>query len=110
MKILHFSFVYFLLLIIIALPRNIIVDAECGNYILEPAEEECDGERLGGETCHSLDSWYSESKGMLQCNDDCQYDFSLCEAPECGDDIIEGHEDCKSSIIPCYKWQYRPCY
>ncbi len=46
----------------------------CGNGVLEPIIEECDGANLNGETCDSL----GYDGGDLDCTDTCQYDISDC--------------------------------
>ena len=53
------------------------------------ADEKCDGELLGDETCASR----GYNGGTLACNDDCTFDVSNCSG-RCGDGVISDEEDC----------------
>ena len=63
----------------------------CGNGRLDP-QEDCDGERLGGETCAGL----GYLGGTLGCTTACSFDTSGCDGPSpvCGDGIVSGMEQC----------------
>lgn len=50
----------------------------CGNETIEGTEE-CDGNALGGKTCHDM---FSGLVGTLSCKD-CKFDTSQCHAPGC---------------------------
>ncbi|MBL4684820.1 MAG: proprotein convertase P-domain-containing protein [Nannocystaceae bacterium] len=64
----------------------------CGNDILEPADESCEGDNLDGADCESIDGGFIG--GTLACGDDCSFDTSGCTSPTCGDATIEGDEEC----------------
>ena len=46
----------------------------CGNGIMDPLMEECDGINIGLQTCQSL----GLSPGLLRCNNDCSFNVSNC--------------------------------
>lgn len=50
--------------------------AECGNGVAE-ADELCDGEQLGEESCESL----GYVPGTLTCSDECTFEVSECRPP-----------------------------
>jgi hypothetical protein len=50
-------------------------------------DEQCDGQDLGGQTC----------AGVLSCTDNCQLDYSACEA-FCGDEVVLGDEECEFGV------------
>lgn len=67
---------------------------ECGDGISDRPNEVCDGPEagLGAETCEGL-GWLDG--GTLGCEDDCQaYDTSACLGTQCGNDTVEGDEEC----------------
>jgi hypothetical protein len=58
-----------------------IVD-KCGNGIVDlDVGEQCDGSNLNGETCASLQPGWS---GKLHCDDNCNYDNSMCIPDDSG--------------------------
>ena len=56
----------------------------CGDGAAE-ADEDCDGEDLGGQDCASQ----GFVDGVLLCNKDCTFDTSMCTDVACGDDVAE---------------------
>jgi hypothetical protein len=66
----------------------------CGNGIIE-ADEQCDGEALGGEDCATQ----GFLGGALGCSGDCTLDTSRCVAPVCGNGTIEGGESCDGADL-----------
>lgn len=53
----------------------------CGDNIVDVGED-CDGTNLDGEDC---DSQCFDGGGVLSCNPDCTFNFSLCSFPDtCG--------------------------
>jgi hypothetical protein len=74
----------------------------CGNNVAEGAaqgldhEEPCDGTDVRGENCSTITG---NELGLLGCLADCSdYDTGDCYDPTCGDDIIEGHEECEPGV------------
>lgn len=68
----------------------------CGNNILEPATEQCEGTNLNNQSCMSR----GFLQGDLHCELDCQFDTSMCIAPGCGNDIIEApNEQCEGTNV-----------
>jgi hypothetical protein len=65
--------------------------SECGDGVIGPGEE-CDGSNLRGLDCASLGEGFSG--GSLGCTDQCLFDVSGCESPDCGDGQIDSGEDC----------------
>ena len=74
--------------------------AVCGNGIIESnygAEEQCDGNLFGGQSCESVVG--AGSRGSLRCIG-CRIDPSNCSAPaSCGNGKIEGNERCDKTDI-----------
>lgn len=68
----------------------------CGNGAIDPTEV-CDDALLGNATCESL----GFGPGTLACGGNCEaYDTSACgAAPICGDDIINGLEECDGAAL-----------
>ncbi|MBU1535443.1 hypothetical protein KKF84_08980 [Myxococcota bacterium] len=66
----------------------------CGDSVIQPAEESCDGTNLDEETCMT----HGFHGGTLACNSSCEFDLSSCQAVGiCGDATIQGtYEDCES--------------
>ena len=70
--------------------------ARCGDGIIEPQYENCEGDDFGGYTCESLGS----AGGQLVCNERCLIDTTECD-PFCGDGRIDSpQEACDGSSIP----------
>lgn len=63
----------------------------CGNEELSQGEE-CDGDRLGGETCASI----GFARGRLRC-DECHFDTGGCTL--CGNDEIDRREECDGTEL-----------
>lgn len=64
----------------------------CGDGVLDQGEgEACDGLDLGGAIC---DDFPQFSGGMLACSQNCQFDFSSCINPLCGNGAIDPGEQC----------------
>lgn len=68
----------------------------CGNGVLDPGEE-CDGENLNQKTCAEVTT--TKPGGTLKCTATCTFDTTECTAPECGNSIIEGSEECDGSAL-----------
>lgn len=71
--------------------------ARCGNGVAE-AGEACDGNDLQGRSCNGL----GLGSGSLACTSSCVLDASDCSmsaAPECGNDLVEGREQCDGSDL-----------
>ncbi len=70
----------------------------CGNNNIDGAEE-CDGSKLGGETC--ISQGYAEG-GTLFCYasghaDECEFNYYKCRGTQtstCGNEVIDGNEQC----------------
>jgi len=65
----------------------------CGDGILNPVREECDGQSFGEKTCAD----YGFLSGNLVCNERCRIESTSCddEAPAvCGDGILSRGEQC----------------
>ncbi len=62
----------------------------CGDGMLDPAREDCDGDDLGGTACDGVGMGFTD--GALACAADCTFDVSACTT--CGDAMLEGTEDC----------------
>lgn len=71
----------------------------CGNGVLEPPHEVCDGADLGSVTCQTL----GFTGGTLACFSSCQgFDVSGCTSstgPVCGDGAAEGLELCDGTDL-----------
>lgn len=68
----------------------------CGNGVLDPGEE-CDGSNLNGKACADLDS--NKPSGTLKCSPTCTFDTTECSAPECGNGVVEGTEECDGEAL-----------
>lgn len=73
----------------------------CGNNRAEGTEtglteeEPCDGSDVRGQNCN-VEGY---ELGTVTCLDDCSgFDTSDCYNPSCGDDVIEGHEECEPGL------------
>ncbi len=64
----------------------------CGDGVLQPLEEECDGTHMGEDTCQSIGYYY----GTVSCAADCRNDYHLCSG-FCGDGIAHPSETCDGS-------------
>jgi MYXO-CTERM domain-containing protein len=62
----------------------------CGDGILQDGEQ-CDTDRLRGRRCTD----FGFAAGEIVCTDDCRLDSSGCFNTVCGDEVIEGVEDCE---------------
>lgn len=71
--------------------RSTDAQPSCGNGVLE-ADEECDDEDLGGNTCESL----GYAGGALACEPwRCRFDVTGCaDSPTCGDGAVDPLEEC----------------
>ncbi|MBU1536043.1 hypothetical protein KKF84_12035, partial [Myxococcota bacterium] len=68
----------------------------CGDNLLQPDFEECEGSDLDFQSCETL-GFYS---GTLACDSACQFDLSNCQG-ECGDGTLEEQwEECEANNIP----------
>ena len=68
----------------------------CGNGVKD-AQDECDGNDLGGATCESL----GFAGGTLSCTDLCTMDLTGCQGG-CGNGVVEAGEQCDGSVsITC---------
>lgn len=73
---------------------------ECGNGVLEGLEQ-CDGDLMrDDETCESL----GHDEGELSCFpgghlSECRFDESTCVDWVCGNDVVEGDEDCEPGLV-----------
>ena len=73
---------------------------ECGNGVLEGLEQ-CDGTIMrDDETCESL----GHDAGILTCfppgsTGECRFDERTCVDWECGNDVVEGEEDCEPGLV-----------
>ncbi len=80
-----------------------IEDTDCGNGQVEFGEE-CDVNDLNGLTCLDFDSF---NFGTLFCDNNCNYDTSLCQVDEntstnnsvCGNNIVEAGESCDGTDL-----------
>jgi len=50
----------------------------CGNGMIDPATEKCDGSALGGQTCATL---MPGTMGTLKCASNCNFDTTMCTRP-----------------------------
>ncbi|MBU1241914.1 hypothetical protein KJ612_01815 [Myxococcota bacterium] len=60
-----------------------VPSGRCGDGVLQPAYEECDGREFGGVTCESLGNY----AGTLECSRDCRIVESACK--RCGDGVLQ---------------------
>ncbi len=70
----------------------------CGDGILQPADEQCDGTFLGGATCENL-GYYG---GTLGCLENCLFNLEPCAAAgRCGDGVIQSAhgEQCDTASL-----------
>ncbi|MBU1219457.1 hypothetical protein KKF34_18615 [Myxococcota bacterium] len=72
------------------------VPFQCGDGLLNGFES-CDGTELNGATCTSINLGFVG--GTLACNGDCSWDLGGCQAPVCGDAVIEGLETCDGTNL-----------
>lgn len=69
-------------------------DPKCGDGVIDPElGEECDSPAFGGKRCLDLDFY----RGTLGCfppghENECRFDTSACEGPECGNGTIEADQ------------------
>jgi hypothetical protein len=68
----------------------------CGNGVLDPGEE-CDGTNLNQKTCADVVS--NRPSGALACSATCTFDTSQCTAPQCGNGVREGTEECDGTAL-----------
>ncbi len=73
----------------------------CGNNVAEgtdqglTVEEPCDGSDVRGQNCNVV----GFELGVVTCLADCSgFVTSDCYDPTCGDDVIEGHEECEPGL------------
>ena len=70
--------------------------ARCGDTIIQPDREDCEGANLAGETCISL----GYERGTLGCTATCSFDRTGCEgAGRCGDGQIQEPEECDGNSL-----------
>jgi hypothetical protein len=63
----------------------------CGDGIADPnANEQCDGDDLGGADCTTL----GFAAGTLACDGSCFYDLTGCIATTCGNGTVDPNEQC----------------
>ncbi|MBN2724670.1 MAG: SBBP repeat-containing protein [Deltaproteobacteria bacterium] len=68
----------------------------CGDTLIQPLYENCEGNNLQSESCNSL----GYSGGTLSCGNDCRYLVSGCTGGElCGDGSIQDPEQCDGENI-----------
>jgi cysteine-rich repeat protein len=65
-------------------------EPRCGDDEINQANEECDGDDLGGESC----STQGFDTGTLACAGNCSFDTSACANFVCGNGIQEAGEQC----------------
>ena len=65
---------------------------DCGNYVVDTENEQCDTDDFQGLTCEDL----GYEGGTLGCTDHCQFDTSQCtgQGPVCGNGVVEAGEEC----------------
>lgn len=67
----------------------------CGNGLIQPNEnEECEPNAPLSESCETL----RFDEGTLTCSDDCRFDLSGCVSLACGDQEINGPEQCEPDL------------
>ncbi|MBU1238933.1 hypothetical protein KJ865_04415, partial [Myxococcota bacterium] len=63
----------------------------CGDNILDPNNEICDGVKLNDKTCEKL----GYPGGTLSCSSECRFDISACIGGQnCGNGVIDQGEEC----------------
>lgn len=70
----------------------------CGDGIINPEKEECDGSSFGERTCAD----YNFRSGELTCSDRCRIETTECgdEAPAvCGDGVLSRGEQCDGDLF-----------
>ena len=69
------------------------VPGVCGNGVVEPPDEECDGSKLNNATCATVLG--PGATGTLACGPKCKFDASGCMATvSCGNNAIDPGEQC----------------
>ncbi len=70
--------------------------ANCGNGVID-ANEQCDGNELGGQTCESQ----GFAGGTLGCTAACKFDTSACTEPsaDCGNGVLDAGEQCDGAEL-----------
>jgi hypothetical protein len=68
--------------------------SDCGNGVID-ADEECDGDELGDESCTGLDY----AGGELACSKSCELNTSGCLETLCGNTLIDSGEECDTKNI-----------
>jgi len=70
--------------------------ARCGDSIIQPDREDCEGDNLNGKTCVLL----GYERGTLGCNSTCSFDPTSCEdSGSCGDAVIQDPEQCDGNEL-----------
>ena len=71
----------------------------CGDILLQPEYEDCDGDQLGGATCESL-GYHGGTDVSPSCDLNCSFDLSACELTgRCGDGVLQTvFEDCDGEV------------
>lgn len=67
----------------------------CGNGVIDPPNEQCDGVDLGGQTCQSQ----NYDSGTLGCTANCSFDTSLCMMDTCGNGVLDTGEQCDGADL-----------
>ncbi len=66
----------------------------CGDRKVD-AGEECDSGELVGRRCED----FGYRGGLLNCTQQCTYDFSMCIPETCGDGVVDSGEECDGSEL-----------
>lgn len=74
-------------------PTDCVAAGRCGDELLQPMHEVCDGSDFGGQTCESLGVGYLG--GRLACTVSCTLDESGCHS--CGNGVIDPGETCEDA-------------
>ncbi len=74
-----------------------VCSLRCGDGVLSPDHEQCEGTDLGGQTCLSLNM----GAGQLACTSECRFDSSGCEDQAvCGDGTLTSpFEQCEGADL-----------